>query len=338
MFERRKRSWQFTIAVCALVAVLSTSACRDGASGPPAATYPNAPLELVAPAAAGGGWDLTARSMQQALVGAGLVKGEVKVENVLGAGGVIGLSQLVTTHRRDPHHLMVTGLVMVGAAVVNESPVDLAAATPIATLTAEAEAIVVPASSPYVNLRQLLDAWKANPTSVKWGGGSTGGTDHILVGLLAKLVGVGARKVEYVGHSGGGEIKSGLTKGDFTVAVSGVSEFKDLIAGGKARALAVSSATSINIAGRPVPTIGSSGYNLELMNWRGVLAPPGITEAQRAAMVKLVDQMHDTPQWKQILADQGWTDLYRSGSDAATYFRSETERIKGVLVDLGMAP
>jgi putative tricarboxylic transport membrane protein len=245
---------------------------------------------------------------------------------------------LVTKNRGDAHQLMVMGLVMVGGVVTNKSPVKLDQATPIATITAEQEVIVVPPNSKYTSLKQLMDDAKANPASINWGGGSAGGTDQILVGLLAKAAGADPKAMKYVAYSGGGESKTALLSGDLTVGVSGASEFKDLVATGKVRALAVSGSTGVDVGdGKPAPTIKESGYDVELMNWRGIVAPPGISAGEKAAITALVDKLHASEQWKQTLAQQKWEDFYKSGDEAVAFFKSENERITGVLSDIGLA-
>ncbi|WP_306204951.1 Bug family tripartite tricarboxylate transporter substrate binding protein [Actinoplanes sp. RD1] len=300
--------------------------------------YPAKTLQLMVPAAPGGGWDLTARTMQKALTDAKLAGGEaVEVYNVTGAAGTIGLAQLVSKNAGDAHHLMVMGLVMVGGVVANKSPVTLDQVTPIATLTAEQEIVVVPASSKYRTLRQLLDDAKADPASISWGGGSAGGTDQILVGLLGKAAGADPAAMKYVAYSGGGEAKAALLSGDLTAAVSGQSEFKDLVASGKVRALAVSGATGVDVgAGAPATTIKEQGYDVELMNWRGVVAPPGLDAPTEKAVASFVDKLHSSPQWQTALQQQGWEDFYRSGDEAKAYFKSENQRITTVLTEIGL--
>jgi len=174
----------------------------------PAAGAPVQPvldrLTIIAPAAPGGGWDQTARAMQHVLETQGLVR-IVQVENVPGAAGTIGLSQFMTGYRGRGDALLVTGLVMLAAILWNESPVSLAQVTPIARLTGEYEVIAVPASGPHREMRSLVDALRANPRAVSWGGGSAGGTDHILAGLIVAAAGVEARRANYIAFSGGGE-------------------------------------------------------------------------------------------------------------------------------------
>ena len=116
---------------------------------------------------------------------AGGAKG-VTVENVPGAGGTVGLAQLIDQEKGKPNVLMVNGLVMIGAILTNQSPVNLSMTTPIARLTGEYEVIVVPAASEIKTLADLAAKIKADAGSVAIGGGSAGGTDHILAGLVVK--------------------------------------------------------------------------------------------------------------------------------------------------------
>ena len=160
-------------------------------------------LKIIAPAAPGGGWDQTARSMQQALIAEKLVR-SAQVTNVPGAGGTVGIAQFIN-NKGDGNTLMVNGFVMVGALLLNKSPVTLDQVTPIARLTEETQVIVVPANSPIKNAKDLADAVKKDIARVTFAGGSAGGVDHIMAGLFAGAVGADASKVNYVPFSGGGE-------------------------------------------------------------------------------------------------------------------------------------
>ena len=126
-----------------------------------------------------------------------------------------------TTARAIPKNLIVGGYVMVGAILTNQSPVTLAEVTPIARLTGEYEAIVVPAASDIKTMADLVAKLKADPGSVCLGGGSAGGTDHIVVGLIAKAAGVDPTKINYIAFSGGGEALAAILGGQVTAGVSG---------------------------------------------------------------------------------------------------------------------
>ena len=180
------------------VACLALTACGDsnGTTGTDnAAAKPVSRLQIMAPADPGGGWDSTARAMSAAFEGAKLAK-STTVTNVPGAGGTIGLAQLANEKSQD--YLMVMGLVMVGAIETNKSKNTLDDVTPIARLTAEDEIVVVPAKSPYKTIKDLGDALKSQGRKVAIAGGSAGGTDHILAGLLAKAAGASPADLNYI--------------------------------------------------------------------------------------------------------------------------------------------
>jgi putative tricarboxylic transport membrane protein len=290
----------------------------------------------MAPADPGGGWDETARALQDSARKGGLAK-NVQVYNVPGAGGTIGLSQLASKRSGDPNQLMVMGLVMLGAIEQNKSPVDLTKTTPIASLTSEGEVIVVPAKSEFKTIKDLMDAFEADPKKVSFAGGSAGGTDQLIAGLMAKEVGVDGSQVKYVAYSGGGEAKAAILSGSVAAGISGVSEFADQIEAGKMRALAVASPQPIEIGGKQVPTLKDSGYDVEMTNWRGIVAPPGISEQEKQQVTSWVQKLHDSPQWQQALKRFGWDDEFRAGPQFDSFLKSETTRVQGIASDLGLS-
>ena len=291
-------------------------------------------LQLFVPAAPGGGWDQTARTMEQVLKAAGLVK-TVQVENAPGAGGTVGLPKFVNNMKGQPNLLMVGGMVMVGAIIANKAPVDLTKTTPIARLTGEFEVIVVPASSPHKSMQDLVAAFKQDPGKVSWAGGSAGGTDHILAGMIAQAVGADPKKVNYVAYAGGGPAQAALLGGHVTAGISGWGEFSEQVKAGKLRALALSS--DKRVEGIDVPTLKEQGVDVELFNWRGVFGAPGISDAQKKALVDLVEKMAKSAQWQEELKKRDWTGILITGDEFKKYVEAETQRIGGILKAVGLA-
>lgn len=290
-------------------------------------------LEIIAPASPGGGWDQTARTMQAALQDAGLASG-VQVQNVPGAGGTIGIAQFVTTKQGRGNALMVSGLIMVGAILTNKAPVTLDQVTPIARLTGEYDIIAVTVESPIQTMADLVAALKADPGSVSWGGGSGGGVDQILVGLVGKAVGVDPAKLNYVAHSGGGEAMSSILGGHVTVGVNGAAELMPQIQAGKLRPLAISS--EIRVEGFDVPTLKEQGIDVALTNWRGVVAPPGVEDADKAALSEMVAAMVKSEPWRASLVAKGWIDLYQPAEEFATFLAADRTQVEATLRDIGL--
>jgi len=291
-------------------------------------------LKIMAPAAPGGGWDGTARSMQQALTASGVAK-SVQVANVPGAGGTIGLAQLINSGKGDGSQLMVNGFVMVGAILLNKSPVNLGQVTPIARLTAEALVVVVPENSPIKNAKDLADRVKADPAKVTWAGGSAGGADHILAALFAGTVGADASKINYIPFSGGGEALAAMLGGRVTAGVSGYGEFEGQIKAGKLRVIGVTA--SKRLANAPdAPTFKEQGVDLELLNWRSVVAPPGLTAEQRKTLGDAMDKMVKSKEWAEILKARGWDDAYLASAEFETFLKAENTRVEKVMKDVGL--
>lgn len=290
-------------------------------------------LKIVAPAAPGGGWDQTARSMQQALVASGAAK-SVQVINVAGAGGTVGLAQFVNNAKGDGSQLMVNGFVMVGAILLNKAPVTLDQVTPIARLTEETQVIVVPANSPIRNAQDLVEAVKKDIAKVTFAGGSAGGVDHIMAALFVGAAGADASKVNYVPFSGGGESLAAILGGRVTAGISGFGEYEGQIKAGKLRAIGVSSAQ--RLPGVDVPTLKEQGVDLVLANWRSVVAPPGINEAQKKTLADAIEKMVKSDAWKDILKQKGWDDAYLPADAFAKFLKDEQLRVDKVLRSVGL--
>lgn len=288
---------------------------------------------IMAPAAPGGGWDQTARSLQQVLQAEG-ISGNVQVVNVPGAGGTIGLAQFASQQKGNPNALIVGGYVMVGAILTNQSPVTLADVTPIARLTGEYQAVVVPASSDIQNIGQLVEKLKADPGSVSWAGGSAGGTDHIGAGLIAKAAGVDPTKINYIAYSGGGEALAAILGGQVTVGISSYGEFRAQVAAGTLRLLAVSSAE--RIAGADAPTLKESGLDVVLQNWRMVAAAPGLTDEQKAAISADVEKLVKSAGWQETLKTKNWQDTYLAGAAFQEQLAKDIAATEAILKDIGL--
>jgi len=289
-------------------------------------------LRLIAPAAPGGGWDQTARVMQLALQSAGIVHTS-SVENIPGAAGTIGLARFVTAERGAGDVTMVSGLIMLGAIVTHRSVLTLHDATPIARLLGEYEVIVVPTTSPFRTLADLVRAFKAQPESISWGGGSAGGTDQILAGLVADAVGVTPKRVNYIAFSGGGESMSAILGGQVSVGVNGLAEFAPHIAAGTVRVLGISSAE--RLPDLDAPTLREQGVDVELENWRSLVAPPGVSSDDRRRLEAAVAAMVQSPVWRDALVRYRWTDRYLAGEAFARFTDSEEARVRDILRKLG---
>ncbi|MBC5766593.1 tripartite tricarboxylate transporter substrate binding protein [Ramlibacter albus] len=290
-------------------------------------------LKMMIPANPGGGWDTTGRALGKAILDAKAAD-NVQYENKGGAAGALGLAQFVGASKGDANALMMMGAVMVGGQITNKQPVSLQQCTPLARLTSEYNVFVVPAASPLKTMKDVVAQLKADPGSVKWGGGSRGSTEHISACMLARAVGVDPKKVNYVAFRGGGEAVSAILGGNVTVGGSGYSEFAEYIAAGKMRPIGVTSQK--RLPGINVPTMKEQGYDVVLGNWRGVYGAPGISAEQRAALVDVVQKATKTKAWQEALDKNGWTPAWVTGKEFEDFVEYEFSSLRAIMYLSGM--
>ena len=290
-------------------------------------------LKMMLPANPGGGWDTTGRALGKALIDAKLVD-TVVYENKGGAAGALGLAQFVNASKGDPNALMVMGAVMLGGIITGKPPVSITAATPIARLTSEYNVFVLPANSPFKTLAEVIAQLKKDPGSVKWGGGSRGATEHIAAAMIARAVGVDPAKINYVAFRGGGEATAAILGGNVTIGGSGYSEFAPYIESGKMRAIGVTSGTRLK--GVNVPTLKEQGIDVEIGNWRGVYAAPGITAAQRKSLTEMVVKATQSKAWAEALEKNAWTPAVLAGEAFEKFVDDDFAALRATMVKSGM--
>ncbi|SFM87948.1 putative tricarboxylic transport membrane protein [Pseudonocardia ammonioxydans] len=319
-----------------LVAALAVTAFADAArSGEGQAARSN--LTMIAPAAAGGGWDLVAREAQQAMR-TGNVVNTVQVVNIPGAGGTIGLNQLAGLAGEETT-MMVTGTVMLGGISQAGSELSLEDTTPIARLAEDFEVIAVPADSPFRTLEDFLTAWRADPAGLPVGGGSAGGIDHMVAAQLARARDVPVPDMVYTPHPGGGELTLSLlstASGTVGVGISGYNDFRDLVEAGQLRVLGV--VAPERLEGVDAPTMTELGLpEVDLVNWRGLVAPAGITPEERAELEQIARELVGTESWSEAIERNRWVRSEAYGEEFDRFLVAEQRRIDDLLKELGLA-
>ncbi|MFJ2744107.1 Bug family tripartite tricarboxylate transporter substrate binding protein [Streptomyces sp. NPDC087440] len=290
-------------------------------------------LRFMVPNTPGGGYDITARTAAKNAEEASLTGG-IEVFNLPGAGGTVGLARLAADHGNGKV-AMSMGLGVVGAVHTNKAPKTLADTTPIARLTEEQDIVVVGKDSPYKTIQDLLAAWKANPAKVPVGGGSSpGGPDHLAPMLMARAAGIKPKDVNYVPFDGGGELLASILGDKVAFGVSGVGEYLDQIKAGELRLLAVTGPK--RVPGLDAPTLRESGLDTEFTNWRGIVAPPGLTDAERTKLITLFEKLHASQQWKDSMKKNGWDDAFLTGEKFGDFLDKEDKRVDSVLKELGL--
>jgi len=307
-----------------VAAVAGLAACSGGGTG----------VRIMVPNSPGGGYDTTARVAAK-IIEDEKINDDVEVYNLEGAGGTTGLAKLIGSEGKKGE-LMLMGLGVVGAVYTNQSEKTLADTTPIARLISEPDILVVPTDSPIKSLDDLVAQWTKDPANFPVGGGSSpGGPDHLAAHLTAEAIGVTPTDVNYVVYDGGGPLLAALLSGEVKVGVSGLGEYKDQIEAGQLRVLGVTSTD--RVPGFDAPTLTEQGVDLEFINWRGLVAPPGISDDERQRLIGIVEDLHGTDAWTSALTDNGWTDAFLTGDEFGTFVDEQNQVVGNVLSELGLA-
>lgn len=303
-----------------LLLVLVVSSCA--APGPS--------VRVMVPNAPGGGYDTTARKLASTWEEIGAVE-HSEVFNLPGASGLVGLSRL-ELERGDGGLLMMMGLGVVGAMGVTDADVSFRGVTPIARILSEPNVVLVRADSPVRSMSALVRRWRRDPASVRVGGGSLpGGPDHLATFAVAEALGIPAGQVRYRRYDGGGPLLAALLSGEVDVVVSGVLETIDQVRSGAVRPLAVTGRDRLpDVA---APTLRQAGVDVMFENWRGLLAPPGLTDDERDRLVDLVRETLRTRQWREAEQRNGWTRDLLVGEEFADFLDTEVRRTRRLLDD-----
>lgn len=318
-------------ALVALVtaALIGAAACSTGLPEHSSADQ----LRIMVPNAPGGGYDTTARIAAKVIEEEGIAE-RPDIFNLEGASGAVGLAR--TVHERgNPDLMMMMGLGVVGALHTADTAVRLDQVTPIARLLSEPEVVMVRAGSRFTSVNDLLRGWRADPDRITVGGGSvTGGPDHLAAHLLAQAVGIDPAKVRYRQYDGGGPLLAALFTNRVDFAVSGVGENADQARAGAVRILAVTG--SRRVPGLLAPTLREKGVDFRFANWRGLVAPPGLTAQQRGRLILLVTRMHASASWRETERANGWTDDFETGTKFGAFLSAQSQRVGELLARLGV--
>ncbi len=295
----------------------------------------HAQVSVMLPANPGGGWDATGRQAFQALKDAGIYTGTVNFSNKGGAGGTIGLSDFQRSQKGKPDALAVFGAITVGAITLNHSPVDLSKFKPVARLTAEYLVLAVKADSPYKTLGDFVAALKSNPGASAVGGGSAGGVDHIALALLAQSAGVPVPKLNYIPQAGGADTVIGMINGTLKAGISGISEFQQFAKDGRIRILGITTAERVK-GMQDIPTFKEAGFDVEIANWRGILGPVDMPEANYKEWVERFTKLSESKAWQAVLQKQAWDAYFMPGDEFGKFVQAESSRINQILKDAGL--
>lgn len=303
------------------------------------ADYPERGLTIVAPSGAGGGWDLTARSIAKTMNNSGLIEEPIMVENKPGGGGAVYMAEYATKEVDNDYMLMVKSppILINNSKAEGNSPYGYKDTTPLAQLTRDYGAIVVRADSRFQTLTDVLDAVKADPTAVTFAGGSAPGSMDHLVGILPAFeYGIDPKSVKYVSYDGGGEAVAALLGDNADVIATDASTIGEYMKSGDVRVLAVSAPERLEGELSEIPTFKEEGIDTEFTIWRGIFGPKNMTDSAYKYWSEKLEEMSASEEWQQELEQNGWQSEYKNGEDFEEYLKNQEELIVELLTALDM--
>lgn len=274
-----------------------------------------------------------ANDVAAALKAENLVSGSIVNESVIGGSGAAALNAFLLQDRAKAGKALVTGYAMLLGIQNNKNSARVSDTVPVARLMAEYEAIVVPAKSPYKNMKDLMAALKANPT-IPVAGGSIGTLDHATIIQIFKAAGIDSTKLNYVPFSGGGEVIASLLSGATGIGVSGWGEFSQYVASGDLRVLGITA--PVKQAAIPAETVRSQGINVVSQNWRGIMLPPGTSTANRNLVIRTMDVMRAGKAWQDTLKARNWGDNFIVGNTWSRFLQIEEKKVVTLYQQLGL--
>lgn len=320
------------LTATALVAILAMPAFAQ------AKGYPSKTIECYAPSGAGGGWDLTIRTVAKILGDTKLVKVPMPVENKAGGGGAVFLTALQSMKGKD-NVLTVYSPPLLLINLNGTTPFSYRNTTPLARLITDYGAFVVRKDSKYTSITQVIDDIRKNPTSVKIGGNSSAGSmDHIQFLVVAKAAGVtGLKNVQYISFQDNAGAAQ-LLGGHIDLLTTGLGDVRGLVESGDLRVLASTAPTRPQFGiGKDTPTAREQGIPADFANWRGIFGPPQMPAYAvtfwRDAFAKLVK----TPEWQKACEANGWVQSYADQAEFTKFLEAQNAVSKDILVELGMA-
>ena len=295
-------------------------------------------LHFVIGGGAGGGWDGTARGTGEALTKAGMLK-SASFENMSGGGGGKALAFMINTKPANTVLVQSTPLVLRSITrhkgyVSGSGTLSYKDVVPIAGVIGDYGAIAVAKNSPYKNFKDVVDAYKKNPSSIKMAGGSVRGSmDHLIGALAFQAAGANPNDVAYIPYDAGGKALAGLLSGETQIISTGLGE----LMGARDQVRIIGITAPSRVADAPdAPTLKEQGYDVQFVNWRGFFGPPNMSNKDKKALSTMLGKVMKTPEWEAVRKRNAWVNIYNSDKDFVKFLEKQTVEMTALMKKLGV--
>jgi len=287
---------------------------------------------------AGGGWDGTARGTGEALTKAGFLK-SASFENMSGGGGGKALAYLINNEPENTVLVQSTPLVLRSITrhkgyVKGTGTLSYKDVMPIAGVIGDYGAIVVANDSPIKNFKDAVDAYNADPSSIKMAGGSVRGSmDHLIGALAFQAAGANPNDVIYVPYDAGGKALAGLLSGETQILSTGLGE----VMGARDQVRIIGITAPERVADAPdAPTLKEQGFDVQFVNWRGFFGPPGMSSSMKNEIAKMLGEVQKTPEWEAVRKRNAWVNIYNPDKKFVKFLKTQTKEMTALMKKLGV--
>ena len=295
-------------------------------------------VECIAPANAGGGWDLTCRAVGRILSELELVSGTVRVTNMPGAGGGVAFVHTVSQREADQNLIVAAS----SSTTLNLAQRLWGSLTErdvrwLGAVGAEYGALAVRADARWQHLGELVDEWRRNPTAIVVSGGSAvASQDHMKVLLLADAAGIDATRIRFVPFDGGGEAIAALLGGFVQLFSGDASEMIAQLDAGNIRVLTVFAPERLGGRFAQVPTARESGFDLEWINWRGLYVPAGISQQAYGAWLDKITALGQSEAWRRAREQTRLEPFFLIGTEFEQFVYHQVAAFRDMAREMGI--
>ncbi len=294
-------------------------------------------IHFVIGGGAGGGWDGTARGTGEALTKAGMLK-SASFENMSGGGGGKALAYMINT--KPANTVLVQSTPLVLRSITRHEVMSKVVELYLTKMLCQSQCdwwlwcYCSCKNSPYKNFKDVVDAYKKDPSSIKMAGGSVRGSmDHLIGALAFQAAGADPNAVAYIPYDAGGKALAGLLSGETQIISTGLGELMG--ARDQVRIIGITAPSRVSDA-PDAPTLKEQGYDVQFVNWRGFFGPPGMSNADKKAIAKMLGDVQKTPEWETVRARNAWVNIYNPEGKFVSFLEKQTEEMTALMKKLGV--
>jgi tripartite-type tricarboxylate transporter receptor subunit TctC len=285
-------------------------------------------VTIVAPSSVGGGWDTTARAIQEILVSEKLFDGDIHVLNKVGAGGELGWKYV---QQQKESVLAINSSLLITNHLLGQSMLTYKDFTPIAILATEWEVVIVAEDSNISSAKSLMDNLKKAPHAYKIGLSPRLGNDDQLSFVLAgKQVGLKPEELDFYVYENSAQVVDALLKKQVDVATMTLAEAKKYYDAGQVKLLVISADERLQELPE-IPTWTEEGMAVVFEHWRGIMGPPHMTKKEIQFWDRTLEKMVKTEAWQQTLEKYMWNDFYKNSSETTKFLEEQGKMYEALM-------